>query len=248
MSATDRKKKHERFLLEQFLETAKLRAEVLNAKDEAPDFIARFEGRLIGIEVTRLFISHDDGPYLSQAQESMSARIVSRAQQLYQASGAPWVHVSVHFDPGCDLRNLDRDSAASTLAEFVKGLDLSVDQHVQWRRESFDGPLPYEVTFLNMLGVPSAGMAHWSAPRAGWVAPLTVEALQARIDQKAPLLPKYTQRVVENWLLLVAEGNRPSQFFDTDTRSTFNASMISSPFARTFFYGHMGGTVFELGA
>ena len=131
MSAGGRKKRHERFLLEHFLDVAKIRATIVNDQDEAPDFIVQFEGRLVGIEVTQLFISHD-GDNLQQVHESISSRIVSRAQQEYQASDAQHAHVSVHFAPGCDLRTLDMKSTALALAEFVKGLKLSEGQRVKW--------------------------------------------------------------------------------------------------------------------
>jgi len=244
MRTENRKKQHERFLLERFLEAAKLQAEVTEAR-EAPDFIIRFEGRSIGVEVTELFISHDTGRNLPQAQEALSSRIVSHAQQLYQASGARPAHVTVCFGPGCDLRSLNRDHTAAKLASFVQGLQLSELQRVDWRPEELDGHLPDEISFVHALGVPKSEMAHWGVARAGWAAPLSAGALQSRIDEKTTRLLKYRNTVSENWLLVVADGTKPSQLFDA--KAEFDSRTISSPFSRSFFYGHPDRAVIELG-
>ena len=244
MRAEQRKKQHERFLLDRFLDAAKLQAEVTEER-EAPDFIIRFEGRSIGVEITKLFISHDTGRILPQAQEALSSRIVSHAQQLFQASGARPAHVTVCFGPGCDLRSLNRDHTAAKLASFVQGLHLSEWQRVDWRPEELDGQLPNEISFVHALGVPKSEMAHWGVARAGWVAPLTAGVLQSRIDEKTARLIKYKKKVLENWLVVVADRTKPSQLFDV--RVEFDARSISSPFSRSFFYGHPDRAVIELG-
>lgn len=238
-------KQHERFLIEQFFEATTLEAEIVEER-EVPDFIIRFEGRSIGIEVTELFISHDPRQRLLQAQESTATRIVSRAQEIYQQSGARPAHVSVCFAPGRDLRNLRRDHTANELAAFIRNLDLRERQRVDWRPEEGDAPLPEEISFVHALGVQSFDMAHWAVARAGWAAPLTLEALQSRIDQKAPRLIKYQDTVVENWLIVVADATNPSGLFDTSLQ--FDASKLSSPFSRTFFYGYPDRGIIKLGA
>lgn len=239
------KKQYERFLLEKFLEASQISAQIVEA-GERPDFIIRIDEQSVGVEVSELFISHSDGRGPLQEQEALAQRIVSRASQLYRASGAQYAHVSVHFSPASDLRRLNRDAAAHQLSDFVQSQMLSAGQLVQWSPDDVTRPLPDAIAFVNMLGVPEPEMAHWSAPSAGWVAPLTREILQSRVDEKAALLPKYTLRIPNNWLLLVSDGNRPSQFFDPPTRAT--ASSIVSPFQRTFYFARFRSIVVELGA
>jgi hypothetical protein len=89
-------------------------------------------------------------------------------------------------------------------------------------------------------------MAHWSVARAGWVAPLAVTPLQARIDEKAKRLPTYRDTVAENWLVIVANAMKPSQLIEV--KDGFDPRRISSPFARTFFYRYPDRAVVELGA
>jgi hypothetical protein len=189
MRAAHRQKQRERFLLEWFFEAAALPAEVTEER-EAPDFIVRFEGRLIGIEVTELFTSHDISGNLLQAQESIATRIVSRAQKIYQASGAPPAYVSVCFGPGCDLRNLNRDYTANDLASFVQSLNLTERQRVDWRPKEFDGPLPYEIAFIHALGLPSFKFRHGPLGRCtGWLGSTAYRGrypVTSRREVKAP--------------------------------------------------------------
>ena len=239
------KKQYERFLLEQFLEAENLLGEIVDDQSEAPDFIVRFERELVGIEISELFTRDGSRVDNLQAQESLAQRIVSNAQRLYASTGAPHAHVSVHFAPGVDLRRLNRDDTAAAISAFVAAQPLSVGQHVQWRQDYVDRALPEAITYVQMLGVPESKMAHWTVPRAGWVVPMTETVLQASVDEKAALLSRYALRVATNWLLLVADGTKPSQFFDAPSAGV--ASAISSPFARTFYFGRMRRTVVELG-
>jgi hypothetical protein len=239
------KKQYERFLLEQFLEVAGLSGEIVDDTGEAPDFIVQIERELVGVEITELFIIEGDRAENLQAQEALAQRIVSHAQRLYVSSGARHAHVSVHFAPGVDLRTLNRNQTAAALAAFVSSQSLTVGQHVQWHQDYVGTSLPDAVTYVQMLGVPEPGMAHWTVPRAGWVAPMNEGVLQTSIDEKTALLPKYRERVGTNWLLLVADGSKPSQFFEPPSDAV--ASAITSPFARTFYFGRMRRTVLELG-
>jgi hypothetical protein len=239
------KKQHERFVLEHFFKAANLQGEIVDDPSEAPDFIVKFEHALVGIEITELFVTDSTDTRNLQAQESLAQRIVSTARELYESSGAPHAHVSVHFAPRADLRRLNRDETAAALAAFVKAHALAVGQRVQWHQEYVGNRLPEDITYVQMLGVSEQSMPHWTVPNAGWRVPLTEAVLQARIDEKAALLPKYARRVPTNWLLLVADGGKPSQFFDDP--STEVVAAISSPFARTFYFARMRGTVVEFG-
>ncbi len=245
MSSRGRQKQRERFLLERFFDALGLPVTIIEDNREAPDFIAQVEGRKIGVELTDVFIHHQTDGNLPQAQESISERIVSSARQLYQESGAPPAHVSVCFSPASDLRQLDRDGTAVSLASFVRGLNLIQWQRVDWRPEQLHEPLPSAISFVHALGVPTFEMAHWAVARAGWVAPLTVGALQSRVDGKADKLLDYQKVVAENWLVVVADRSKPSQLLRAVP--DFNPRAIRSPFAKTFYYGHPDKEVIQLG-
>jgi hypothetical protein len=243
MDTSGRKKWHERFLLERFFEAAAIDAEITEDR-EVPDFIVRVQGRTVGVELTEIFISHDASSPM-QAQESISTRIVASAQKQYQSCGAPPATVTVCFGPGQDLRKLNRDEVARALALFVRELNLSDGQLVNWSPQELVGPLPHQISFVHALGVPTFTMAHWRVARAGWVAPLVADSLQLRINEKAMRLSSYQDTVPENWLVVVANALKPSQL--VEVREDFDPDSISSPFRRTFFYGHPDRAVIEVG-
>ena len=244
MSVVIRRKQHERFFLERFFEDAALTAEIVEER-EVPDFIVRFEKRTIGVEITSLFIANTTPRNLKQEQESISTSIVSKAQKIYETSGARPVHLTVCFAPRRDLRKMNRDSTAEALSTFVRSLNLLDGQRAEWRPEELDGPLPDEISYINALGVPRFEMAHWSVARAGWATPLTTDALQVRVDKKSQRLSAYQKAIDENWLIIVTEGTKPSGLFYLN--SQFDASNISSTFSRTFFYNYSNREVIELG-
>lgn len=201
-------------------------------------------GRFVGVEVTELFVSHEANGSLPQAQESISSGIVRRAQQMYIAAGSRPVHVSLCFGPRSDIRNVDRHDFAAKLCAFVQSLNLDDWQRFVWRPGDASRSLPAAVSYLQALGVPKH-VGHWVVARAGWVAPLTNDALQSRVDDKSIRLGSYEDAIRENWLVVVADGTKPSQLFEV--RDGFDPRTISSPFSRTFFYGYPDRATIELG-
>ena len=241
----DPKKRRERFLLERFIEASALPAQVVEER-EAPDFVVRFEGRSIGVELTELFVSHDANGRLPQAQERIATGIVSRAQQLYIASGARPMHVSLCFGPHSDLTRVDRHEFAGRLCRFVQGLKLQDWQRFVWHPHDGGESPPDAISYLQALAVPTHDVGLWTVARAGWVAPITTDVLQPRIDDKAKRLERYKVAVPETWLVVVADCTKPSQLFEV--RSDFDPRAVSSPFTRTFYFGYPDRATVELGS
>jgi hypothetical protein len=244
MSSENLKKQSERFFFERFVEASGLSAEIVEER-EKPDFLIRFEGRLVGVEVTRMFVSHDANGRLPQAQESLSDRIVARARLLYESSDAWPAHVSVNFAPRHELRQVNRDALAEELAALVGSMNLIAWKRVDWQPDG-SRALDDVISFVHALGVPEREMAHWAVTRAGWVAPVKTDHLQARIDDKAERLPVYRNELQENWLLIFSDGMKPSQLFEI--REDFDPTRVRSPFDRTFFFAHPDRVVVELGS
>ena len=246
MSIADLQKQHERFMLERFAERLSSSIKVLEER-ESPDFLADVDGKKIGIEFTDIFIRHEPKGSPLKAHESTSTKIVSLAQSIYQESGAPPAHVSICFSPSASLKDLNREQTARLLATFVHNLGLTCWQRVDMHPEDFEySQFPEQISFLHALGVPNYGMAHWAVARAGWVAPLHIEALQARIAEKSAKLDEYRKVTAENWLVVTSDGTKPSQMFNAPP--DFDPSVIISPFSRTFYYGYPDRVLIELGS
>lgn len=238
------RKRRERFFFEEFVSGVGLVAEIVEQR-EAPDMLVRASGRLIGVELTEFFVSPDSHGRALQAQESIGDQIATKAQRLYEQSGAPPAHVTLCFWPNRNLSDLNRDGTAKLLCEFVRGLNLATWQRAEWKPGFPNSVLPDEVSFVHALGVPSSDLARWGVARAGWVAPLKLESLQRIIDSKAQRIESYRTVIDEVWLLIIADSFRPSSLVRRG--SDFDGSVIQSPFCRTYFF-ERPDTVIELGA
>lgn len=241
-NTNERKKQRERFLLDSFLQTLNLPIDITDER-EAPDFLVNYEGRMIGIEVTELFVPPLDGTTL-QAHESLTNRIVQRAKADYQRQGFPPIHVSIGFVPRCDLGGTNRDSLSKALVDFLAVRPLAQSERLHWHSDDAR-QLPDEIAFVYALGVPGEEFAHWVVPRAGWVHPLSAVLLQASIDKKASRIETYRSATDESWLLVVADRTKPSQLFDAGEQ--LNGCALRSPFDRTYYFGYPEKTVLRLG-
>jgi hypothetical protein len=120
-----------------------------------------------------------------------------------------------------------------------------LDRAISWHPTFENDPLPPEVHYLNILAVPTWSMAHWYVPESGWVVPLEVVTVQAKVDEKASKLSSYTQTTPEVWLLIAAKGTSAAQFFEI--RSDLRPELVKSPFARTYYLSAFDGRVVRLG-
>jgi hypothetical protein len=245
-SVVTSKKQRELSLLMTFARVANLDIKVVESEREAPDFIVDFEGRRIGLEVTELFIDGDGRSLQPQARTSIGNRIAMRARSRYEQLGGKPLHVSIGLTLGNELRSVNRDELAESLAQFLLALDPPLDQFVSWRPSYQNDPLPAEVHYLHILAVPSWSMAHWHVPESGWVAPLEEVVLQAAVDEKAAKLSDYHRAAAEIWLLIAVKGWSASQLFEI--RSNLRPERVSSPFFRTYYLSAFDGRVLRLGS
>ena len=74
-----KQKLRERFLLEEFIKVSRFDVQIVEER-EAPDFVVRTGGALVGVEVTELFISHETHGNTPQAHEAISSQITTKAQ------------------------------------------------------------------------------------------------------------------------------------------------------------------------
>jgi hypothetical protein len=243
MNTAPSRKWRERQLLDAFIQCSRIDA-VITEEREAPDFIVQIDGRRVGVELTELFVEDDGNVVRPKARESLAAKVVAEARRLYESRGGSPLHVSVGFLPNIDFRKLERAATALTLAEFLLGQDIPPNGHRSWGFNR-NSPLPSVVHFVSAFSVPNLECAHWYAPQAGWIAPLTEAILQSSIETKAAKLASYRAVTSEIWLVLVAAGGAPSQAFERKPELCWEA--IRSPFSRTFFVSLIDSDVHEIG-
>ncbi|MDR0183252.1 hypothetical protein [Lysobacter arvi] len=228
-----KKKARERFMLERFLEAIELPADIIEDDREAPDFVIKHAARAIGVEVTELYIQDGANPSSMQANERAAREIVFAAWAQFRAASDRPLLVRVTFRDQLP-RNLNRADVARQIAGLVLEMSPVVWQSASWPSPDADWvPLMEAVIGIRVTGVPTEAL--WSPSGSGWVADANAKVLQARVDAKAPRLPRYRSQVDEVWLLIVADGSTPSQFFDPPTAE--QARSVTSPFDQTWFFG-----------
>ncbi len=250
------KKQHERFLLDRFLEHEGISPASIEPLDP-PDFLIDFEGRKVGIEVTELFIrsnkseahSQPEEEPLLQVAESITNLIVSKARKIYFDADNPPVLSTIWFSDRITLDKKKGDQIAQLIAHQIQTMSPQTSQAVAWRSsedENEERSLSEWVAIIHTCRVPDLRFARWTVARPGLVATLTPKHLQEVIDKKAKKINDYKTVAEEIWLLIVADRTRPSQKFFV--MPDFPLDSISSPFAKTFYYGYVSDEVLSFEA
>lgn len=180
-----------------------------------PDFCAEGPTGRIGIELTEF-----SGNLLVRREEGEQDGVIQRAQELYQATGLPDVHVVVNWRH--EYRPSKRDR---TLATFLTEM-------VSRNRPSMTGetvildPTSEATTHLDhpafervwVFGVddplPWTSIHRWSGRAAG------PELVQREIDRKSAKPEGYRQSYTQRWLVIVHPGDKPSTGFDLGAEIT----------------------------
>lgn len=87
---------------------------------DRPDIIIEGERR-VGIEVTNFFFEEGSLPKSDQAQRKLREKVVSEAQQVYQAGGGRKIAISFGFDKANPIR--DQKSLVGKLVEIAKRIE-----------------------------------------------------------------------------------------------------------------------------
>ena len=254
MGSVEKKKQRERFLLDQFLKHQKITPKRI-VPGESPDFLIDLEGRAVGIEMTELFIRRNRSEAhpeplkesLLKKIESNADRIISKAREIYFSAGNPPVLSTIVISDRITLDKKKGDQIAELIAYQIQSMSLENSQAAKWRsceEENEKHPLLDLVYFIHTERVPELRFAHWTVVKAGLVATLTSECLQAEIDKKANKINTYRKKAEEIWLLMVADPTRLSQKFSIQT--DFPIGSVSSPFTKTFYYGYAAEEVIDL--
>lgn len=248
MSSDEKKRGRERFLLDRFLEQQRIRPTSIDQlRPPYPDFIINLEGRMVGVEITEIFIrsrksnlhpQSTEGPLLQEV-EAISDQIVSQAREIYFRADNPLVLSTIVFSNRITRDKKKRKQIAELIADKIRDMSLQNAPQVNWKpggRDSGTDLLCEAIAFIHIRSVPESRFARWTVARCGCVVGLTAKHLQNRVDEKAQKINGYkkSKNLEEIWLLMAADRRRPSQMFVIP--SDFHVESLSSPFAKTFYY------------
>ena len=207
---------------------------------ESPDFLVATSEGVLGIEVTK--IHHANEP---RQQESECRSLVDAACRLYENESTIPVEVKVHFGGSTQFNKRNKGKFARILANLVltniprPNSLLSLDNN--WENPRF---FPYEIAGLSIIRLSAFRRNFWSVPSAGFFQEDFAPKIEAIIAIKEHAMRTYKTDCIKRWLLLAAEGNSASTFFDPSTK-TLQHSYRSS-FDRIFFLEAFRQKVWEL--
>jgi hypothetical protein len=233
------KKSRERFWVERLRNLSGLAFEIDDARDEQerPDFLVRYKGRTVGIEVSELQIDKtrpcNHGSSL-QKETSLRRQVVSRAYQIYFSNSLRPINAKVYFQsgPGQSLQTINRRQLAWSISDAL--CQLRLDPSERRRLDPHSKPsVPRPVGFVKACGIPGNITPHWQVISPGWPKELKPADVETILREKNALIQEYRKIVAENWLLIVADGTVPPGMFRPPQGDT--PKLPASEFSRTFF-------------
>lgn len=238
-------KARERFFLDKFLE---LRPDLslANIRDsEAPDFLAMFEGREIGVELVQ-FVFPSNGGISQQAVENYRSQLTTALKEQHLARGVPPVTVSLHLDTHEPLMTrAGRDTLAAILLDFVSARIPPAGRHVDYDWDQLPTALTDRgVSHLSILRHPSLTIPFWTVPHASFLPESTGAVVQTVIDRKSANRASYLTKAPEHWLLIISgtQGLHSILDFDRDVLTT----EYPAAFERLFLFRTFGPSAHEL--
>lgn len=222
-------KNFERAMLHGLLKQMSIPAEIASGDFESPDLVMAFGNHTIGVEVTEIQKSKEE-----RARRAPKDDIVRRAKQKYEASGRSPISVTFSFTQKADIRSVNRSDMGLIIADLLGGIRIDSEYETVVLTE---GELPSAlkdcIREIRLWREEKRGI--WQCSEASWVAPLTPEVLQERVDAKKVCLSKYRMKGYDAyWLLICAHPTNPACRFEV--ARDFDPKLIESPFDRTFFY------------
>jgi hypothetical protein len=237
-------KDQERICVQRFLE-AFGRVPTRVEDSEAPDFRVHFGDELVGIEVTRLLPFGERGKESPQAQSSLRAKVMTQARSLYEATGAPPLHVTAAFLDHPPLSGIRVTSLSAAIAEFLRAQasDFELGQ-----RDTIE-PFEYtdkmrEVYDLHFIRVPSPEYGAWAASACFWCRPADKSDFASVVSRKGEKIKSYRSAVPTVWLFVVVELAEAGELVSApDPIAPFP---IRTEFDRVFAFNWLTGGVSEI--
>lgn len=216
-------------MLHGLLQQLAIPAQILSGNFESPDLAIVLDGRTIGVEVTEIQKSKEE-----RARRAPKDDILERAKRGYEAQRGPPISVCFSFFDRADTRTVNRSDLSRKIVDFLLSLRLEHEYDVvAMAGERLPPALRQYFRELRFWRESRRGV--WQCSEASWVAPLTKEIIQERVDVKKDLLPDYRVKGYDAyWLLICAHPTNPACRFEP--ARNFDPTHVLSPFDRTFFY------------
>lgn len=194
-----------------------------------PDVCVRFNGKRVGIELTRAI-----NP-VQAVFDTFTKSLLGAARARHLKLGGLHGRVTVSFRHRFNPNAYHRKKLGIELGEVVAARWTDSDDLTIITPSDLSPELRALVTEVRAFGHQGATFAHWNTPTAARVQPINAQTLQPIIDAKAAGLSDYwTMDCDEIWLLIYARFGKTAEIFDA--AAGFDPCALRSGFDRTFFY------------
>jgi hypothetical protein len=237
-------KDHERICLDRFFK-AFGKLPTLVEETEAPDFLVHFGTELVGVEVTRLLPSGERGKDSPRGQASLRAKVMTQARSLYEAKGAPPLHVSAAFRTDSPLSGARVADLSAAIAKLLQSLAAEMDLG----QRHFLEPCEHtdtlgEIYSLHFMRVLSPELGAWSANSFFFCRPADESDFASVVSRKGEKIRSYRSAVSTVWLLVVVELVEAGEVISAnDPIATFP---IRTEFDRVFAFNWLTGGISEI--
>jgi hypothetical protein len=237
-------KDHERISVQGFLEAIG-KVPTLIEDSEAPDFKVWFGEDIVGIEVTKSLRFGERGRDTPQAQASLAAKVMDQARDLYDATGAPPLHVTAAFlghTPLSGGRVADLSRAVAELLQIrALGLELYQQETIEPCEHTHKMP---EIDSLHFIRVPSPEYGAWATSGFAMCRTADESDFDGAVSRKEKKLGAYRSAVPTVWLLVVVELFEAGELVNiADTMAPF---YVRTDFDRVFAFHWLTGRVCEI--
>lgn len=208
-------------------------------RSESPDFVVTKEGRVIGIEHTEIFIEKN---YPLQALESIEDDICMFATKYADESGYVPTITKILFGDIKGLKQTERFNLAKKITDYVQ-LCVSNTNNDAFTQLKLDPKLK-TIKDIFVTIAPRGFNNHYKSVRTGWGKVDPSSEIYSAVKKKAQKLNLYSSRCEEIWLLIVADGYKPSSFLGRDSKVPLIPSLHG--FDRVFFMFYLSKQVQEI--
>ena len=227
---------------------AGLEFEILKSDGDSPDFLIKYDGRCVGVEITEIHIdeihnnlSQNDSQNGSRSRKIRSDKdkIIKCAEKKYSNTCSRSIQATFKFNDSYFSENVKRIIRKKMVECIVDVLGkTNLDDKELLKYKKIDGhstpPTPPFVKSIWVRKTPVAKRRPWKQDNVSYTKKLQPCDLKIVLTKKNQKIENYQKTVCENWLLIYANFDLPYGRFACPENDDSN--WPCSKFERTYVF------------
>lgn len=206
---------------------------------QAPDVLFHEGGKVIGVELTTSVADER-----ARGVEEDVEKLVAHAKRRFEASGGPPLLVGISWKEDARPERAERKRIEAALSELVNQHQPSVGCETELRWSEIPDSLQSFVYRVDIRRWPNLRHGLWQSPKATVVPRRRQDEIAECLAAKAAKVAKYREHCEELWLLVYAEGNKHSSWWQLPDEAA--QATYASAFDRVFVLADWPRRVVEL--